>query len=386
MASYNFSDPTALCPASSVPSVTLPTVINQGQLPSGLVTIDQATALVTTFINAVGAFPWGQECQAITSDVTAVANITLQAVTPLVGEGPSVSVATSYGNGIAQYLNSIPTWGTNIAGFGAVTGMDSDYMAGQENLNDPTLIPPFGARLKDEEWADSSNDVVPPLTNTAGANLPLPSVTIDTRLPYGPSESEGCSINSTHLYPKDGSGPDDYNVKYQATYAVYKCNDSDPNNDYYIVYWKGSIKEGTDQQWLVDFWRYKFRTQLTKSSFAAYDPDPLKDTHPDNGTTINYTVGYAGSGVGGSYTWYNGSKIHPWYDYDNQALYHVSWMASDKYGDCCGPYFTGGAFKLRVPQGSTGISSGLKSGVQIWECYDDTWEDNGTQNWHCDPH
>lgn len=380
VASYSLSQPADLCPASSVPSIPVPSVINQGQVPVGLSTVDDAMTLVTAFINAVLAMPWGQECNAVMNDAAAAEGIALEAVTVLSGEGPSVPAVTSSGDGVVRYLSSIPTWGTSVTGFGAVTGMDQDYLAGHDNLDDPTLIPPFGARLIQEEWADSPNDVTGPVTGAV-----QPTIQLDA-MPYGPSESTGCSINSTHLYPKDGGGPDDYNVKYQATYAIYKCDDTDRYNDYYIVYWKGSIKAGDDQQWLIDIWRYKFRTQLTKSNFAAFEPDPLKDSQPSNGTTVNYSVGFGGSGVGGSFTFRSGSKIHPWYDYDNQALYHVSWMASDKYGDCCGPFFTGGAFKLRVPQAAAGVSSGLKSGLQIWQCYDNTWDDNGTQNWHCDPH
>jgi hypothetical protein len=397
------SDPTGgLTTVPSPPAVPDPSSItNNIHLPAGLPTVDDATALVTSFIGAVTSLPWGQACTgvmngaslaeglAVTTASTA-AGITLEAVIALSGQGPNRSSVTSYGSGITQYLSSIPTWGTSVAGFGAVTGMDSDYMSGHENLADPTLIPPFGARMTDEEWADASADAVAPLSSGAGPNVQVPSVQIDTRLPNGPSETQGCGVNSSHLFPKDGSGPDDYNVKYQATFALYKCADSDSKYDYYIVYWKGSLTRGNDDHWPVRFWRYKFRTQLTKSSFVAYDPDPLKDLHPDNGRTVNYSVGFAGASVGGNYTYYDGSKIHPWYDYDNEALYHVSWMASDDQpndgadGDCCGPYETGGAIKVRVPQGSSTVSSGLKNGVQIWQCYIDEYEDPG--NWNCDPH
>lgn len=435
VASFDLGDPAALCPTSSVPAITAPLndVLNFGlpdgggipavpsvdtsvldthtyvglpgggdvsvgvptvpQLPS-LPSADDAVALVTSFIGGVTSLPWGETCTGVMNDATAVAGLAagigLAAVTALTGEAPSASSVISYGSGTAQFLAAITTGRTSITSFGAATGMDEDYLSGHENLDDPTLIPPFGARLVDEEWVDAPTDTLQPVTNLTGIDAPSPDVLIDAHMPNAPSETQGCSVNSTHLFPKDGGGPDDYNVNYQATFALYKCNDSDSKYDYYVVYWKGSITRGKDQNWPVRFWRYKFRTELTKSSFTAYDPDPLKDQHPDNGTTVNYSVGFTGASVGGNYTYYDGSKIHPWYDYDNEALYHVSWMASDDNqqdggnGDCCGPYQTGGAFKVRVPQGSTSVSSGLKNGVQIWQCYIDAYQDPG--KWQCDKH
>lgn len=236
---------------------------------------------------------------------------------------------------------------------------DPDLVAGNENVDDPDVVPPLGMVL--EAGAGVLDEIVldgPVETPETAGRLLRPSE--DDDVPNGCVRKSTIRWGGSRGVPESRPGYDWY------VYLIrYKCADNDPTFDYYAYKWEGkaATKDG------YRLWRLKFRAEALDARYQWEDSRPRSDVSTSSSKTLTWTVGVsqgAATGeVGGTYT-FKAKKIHPWQDTKGHLL-HTSWISDDKNGSTGDSLWNGFGYTFEVPQGADGME--LQTVVQTWTCH-----------------
>lgn len=245
---------------------------------------------------------------------------------------------------------------------------DPDMLLGNDDVDDPDLVPPLGATLE-----------IIPVTEADDADLPDGPDVLDQD-GYGDAEraeadtTAGCDIIRTRISPGKGKAANPtWGVRMRVIMKVARCSahDSDPQFDHYAIKWHGKITNyDTNGEWYTHIVRFKFRTQLN-AAFERDEEDPHKDVPVDGEQEIVWTVGYSNgvaASVSGKFTAVKAKRIHPWSDYEG-VLYHVSWMSNKWYGSRGADFFNGGGNTFLTPNGEKSVAIKSRNEIFIWKCW-----------------
>ena len=260
-----------------------------------------------------------------------------------------------------------------------VAGMftDPDLVAGNDDVNDPDVVPPLGAIM---------TDVVPVLDPVNGESDGgvggVPGVSLSrvgqVLTPTGDDDPPPNCLRDAGTQWFDARHGN--NIEGTKTYVyldTYSCTtDSDRYRDQVVYKW-GGYTASADKHWTI--YRLKYRTEVNdKVNYRMKYPDPDGDVVDGDGGSLTWSVGFdyvvGSASVGGTYH-FRGKKIHGWQSDGTGKLYHVSWIAGSKGGAYGDGFNNGGGVYLDVPQGSDG-RAGVKNDVIVWRCYYPNNDDN----------
>lgn len=258
-----------------------------------------------------------------------------------------------------------------------VLGMftDPDLVAGNDDVNDPDLVPPLGSVIADvvpilespvalEPGPSGGGGVGGVSIGSAGDLLPQPDKQQD-------NGSCGKDPGTQWVSSRHGNNiPGTKTYVYLDTYSCTK--DTDPYRDEVIYKWAG-YTGGADHRWSI--YRLKYRTEINdKYNYFMKYPNPVGN---HTGQNMTWSVGFEyflSASVGGQYS-FREKKIHGWQADGTGRLYHVSWISGKRSGTFGEGLNNGGGVNLDVPQGSNG-RTGVKNNVLVWRCF---WDPQ--QNW-----
>jgi hypothetical protein len=292
-------------------------------------------------------------------------------------------------------LGALTTLAANLSGAARVY-QDPDLVQGNDDLDDPDLIPPLGAVMQ----------VIPVVAAEDAANAlgesPVSPAGVAVDSVIGQADSEGgssgsgCTTINTVVTPRRGAAQPSDEVNMHVVTTVYHCkSEDDPHHDYYAIGWGGDVTNVTDDpDFTYKVWRLKFRTELP-DTFTRDNEDPHGGTDIKGGgefqVSWNSVFHAFPIGISGSYTVRKAKKIHPWSDEDG-ALYHVSWMSNYDSGSSGAQFWDGGGNDFLVPEGTGDAAvlhdlapDGARPGsntISLWTCT--TSRDTGADQ--CDPH
>jgi len=272
----------------------------------------------------------------------------------------------------------------------SVLGMftDRDLVAGNDNPDDPDLVPPLMAIMTDvaatlDLTAEASPDDV------GGLNLDVSRL----RPPQPDNDSGGegsCGKDPNTQWVSSRHGNNIEGTKTYVYLDTYSCTkDKDPERDEFVYKW-GGYTGSADKHWTI--YRLKYRTEISdKYDYFMKYPDPAGDRVDNDGGNLTWNVGFEyflTASVGGSYN-FRAKKIHGWQGDGVGRLYHVSWINNSRDGRYGEGFNNGGGVNVDVPEGTDG-RTGITNSVIVWRCwwpdgYDGS-DDDGTGPWkpRCD--
>jgi hypothetical protein len=266
---------------------------------------------------------------------------------------------------------------------------DPDVLLGNEDVDDPDLVPPLNALMA----------VVP----MSGASDPAAAIGESPLTPAGAAvdglfqsaeeggAADGCTTINTQIVPAKGKGQPVEGLTMRVVLTIYHCkNETDRDHDYYALGWKGFATNTDSDEFHYALWRLKFRTDLP-GTFARRDQDPTADRSEGGSFSVPWSVSFPSvGGINGSYDVVKAKKIHPWSDGDGK-LFHVSWISNYDEGSSGAQFWNGGGNAFLVPNGTGDAAvvqamdpSGAKPGsntIDVWKCA--TSKD--TRAVRCDP-
>jgi hypothetical protein len=253
--------------------------------------------------------------------------------------------------------------------FGMVN--DPDLVAGNDNPNDPDLIPPLGSILADIV-------PIPDTAVTSGGQAVgggVPSVGggyLSDVLPHPDKESGGSGScgkdpETRWVSNRDGNAPD--GTKTYVYLDTFSCTgDNDDTRDEVIYKW-GGYTGSADTKWTI--YRLKYRTEIGEDyDYRMKYPKPVGDQYASSNNTLNWAVGWdfmVTATIGDSYHFAR-KKIHGWQGDGTGRLYHVSWISDSSVGSYGTGFNDGGGVNLEVPEGNNG-RTGVTNEVLIWRCW-----------------
>lgn len=277
----------------------------------------------------------------------------------------------------------------------AAVFMDPDLVAGNDNPDDPDLVPPLGAIIADTVPIPEAALTTSGSTSSSGVGDIDVSVDPGAVLLPTPEDEENdtppsCNRDPGTQWVSERQGNNIEGTKTYVYLDTFSCNkDSDQNRDEVVYKW-GGYTGSKDKHWTI--YRLKYRTEVAKDrDYYMKHPNPVGDVVDGNGGSLTWNVGFdyvATATIGGTYN-FKAKKIHGWQGDGTGRLYHVSWINNAREGRYGDGFNNGGGVNLDVPQGSDG-RAGVKNEVIIWRCwwpdgYDGS-DDDGTGRWRprCD--
>jgi hypothetical protein len=307
-----------------------------------------------------------------TTGLPVFAQVVVHTVAYLEGTDGAVNDSVGGIGGQAYFLVPHPSLGTigpkvvGLAGAARVY-QDPDLIAGQDDVNDPDLIPPLGMEMLTVPVTDAS------AANISGVNTGLLTPANDGT----PPAMTGCATRSSYAVPAHKGDPQPlWGVALDVHLFLLHCTDEeDSDHDYYVIVWGGNATNQDEGSTKTALWRLKYRTDVGKSTpYERVDVDPKQDISTSGSTQIRWTVGTNVSGVNasvsGDYTVVKGKKIHPWADAGSaRELSHVSWISDHEDGSRGALFYNGGGVFVRVPQDDTGLIQKSNLQIQVWRCW-----------------
>jgi hypothetical protein len=178
---------------------------------------------------------------------------------------------------------------------------DPDMLLGNDDVDDPDLVPPLFATL----------DTIPvtPLDDDA---LGIAAALYGSAETGDDGPTAGCGRRRTYQPAAPTWG-----VKMYVLLKAYKCTgwDDDPFEDYWGWRWDGKVtNETVNGEVFTRIWRFKYRTELTGAAYRRDDHDPRHDQSGSGSWQLHWQVGYGGTGsvaLSGDLTVRKAKKIHP---------------------------------------------------------------------------
>ncbi len=247
--------------------------------------------------------------------------------------------------------------------------VDPDLVAGNEDLDDPDLIPPLGALLDSRPGVITADGVARKILGDGTVALD------DSDEPTG----DACERLRDDVMVWGGeNGTHPEGMHYYIRLTPYKCADDSNSFDYYMFKWHGHANMDVKDWYL---WRLKFRSEWP-SGYEWEETNPTRNQE-DPSKAVTWTVGFQHKTgfygeISGQYN-FKAKKIHPWQD-TKAKLLHTSWISNKSNGTHDDGLWNGYGWELEVPQGYPWI---YDYAVQVWRCH--KVSGSYSWGWSCDP-